>query len=219
VPTLHLHLDESGNFSFKPTGTKYYVFTAAWTYDPAPLAQDLLALRFALLKQGHDLHRFHATTDKQVNRDAVVRVLSTHDNWRFAAVVIEKSKVYPELREPHHFYPQFAGSVLKYVFHRHVAEGTDSVLVFTDTLPVQRFRDAVEKAIKLTCRHELPANVRFGSYHHPAASNCWIQVADYCSWAVFKKWEHGDVRTYEQLRARLAEPELDALRAGMDHFY
>ena len=127
MPTLHLHLDESGNFSFKPTGTKYYVFTAAWTYDPAPLAQDLMALRFGLLKQGHDLHRFHATTDRQVNRDAVVRVLSTHDNWRFAAVVIEKSKVYPDLREPHRFYPQFAGS------HRHVAEGTDRVLVFTDT--------------------------------------------------------------------------------------
>jgi hypothetical protein len=30
---------------------------------------------------------------------------------------------------------------------------------------------------------------------------------------------HADVRTYEQLRARLAEPELDALRAGMEHFY
>jgi hypothetical protein len=35
-----------------------------------------MALRFALLKQGHDLHRFLATTDKQLNRDAVVRVLS-----------------------------------------------------------------------------------------------------------------------------------------------
>jgi hypothetical protein len=58
--------------------------------------------------------------------------------------------------------------VLKYVFHRHVADGTDSILVFTDTLPVQRFRDAVEKAIKLRCRHD----IRFGSYHHPAASNC-----------------------------------------------
>ncbi|HEX2482903.1 MAG TPA: hypothetical protein VHQ69_13580 [Methylomirabilota bacterium] len=101
------------------------------------------------MKQGPDLDRFHATTDKQVNRNAVVRVLSTRENWRLAAVVIEKSKVYPEFGEPHHFYPQFAGSVLKYVFHRHVADGTDSILVLTDTLPVQRFRDAVEKALKL----------------------------------------------------------------------
>ena len=40
MPTLHLHLDESGNFSFKPTGTKYYVFTTAWMARVAAL--DLL---------------------------------------------------------------------------------------------------------------------------------------------------------------------------------
>jgi len=66
------------------------------------------------------------------------------------------------------------------------------VLVFTDTLPVKlpvkAKRDAAEKTI--------------------------IQVADYCSWAVFKKWEQGDPRTYDKLQVRLAEPELDALRAG-----
>ena len=219
MPTLHVHLDESGNLTFKPTGSPYYIFTAAWTYEPAPLAQALSELRFSLLKQGHNLHRFHATADKQVNRNAVVQLLSQHDNWWFAAVVIEKSKVYPELREPHRFYPEFAGSVLKYIFHRHVAPETDGVLVFTDTLPVQRFREAAEKAIKITCRRELPDTIGFRSYHHPAASNCWIQVADYCSWAVFKKWEHGDRRTYEQLQHRLAEPELDALKMGSVRFY
>jgi hypothetical protein len=92
VPTLHVHLDESGNLTFKPTGSKYYVFTAAWTYDPAPLANDLTGLRFALLKQGHDVHRFHATEDRQVNRDAVVNALGRQGSWNFAAVVIEKAK-------------------------------------------------------------------------------------------------------------------------------
>ena len=66
MPTLHVHLDESGNLTFKPTGSQYYVFTAAWTYDAAPLGSEITALRFALLKRGHDLHRFHATEDKQL---------------------------------------------------------------------------------------------------------------------------------------------------------
>ncbi|MGH7567789.1 MAG: hypothetical protein ACREL9_02290, partial [Gemmatimonadales bacterium] len=78
MPTLHVHLDESGDLTFKPAGTRFYVFTAAWTYDPAPLAGALSALRFSLLKQGHDLHRFHATADKQVNRNAVVAALAQH---------------------------------------------------------------------------------------------------------------------------------------------
>lgn len=214
MPTLHVHLDESGNLTFKPSGSRYYVFTAAWTYDPAPLGGALTALRFALLKQGHDLHRFHATEDKQVNRDAVVAALARHETWRFAAVVIEKAKVYPDLRVPHRFYPEFASSVLKHVFRRHLAPGTDTVLVFTDTLPMHERREAAEKAIKTACRRELPKATRFESYHHPSASNPWLQVADYCSWAVFRKWEQGNTRTYDLLSHRLADPELDALRHG-----
>ncbi len=219
MPTLHVHLDESGNLVFATTGTRYYVFAAAWTHDPAPLAHDLTRLRFSLLKQGHNLPAFHATTDRQVNRDAVVQVLADHANWHFAAVVVEKAKVNPVIREPHHFYPKFASSVLKFIFRHHLAPGTSAVLIFTDTLPVAKHREAAEKAIKTACRHELDPAIRFESYHHPAASNTWIQTADYCSWAIFKKWEHGDERTYTVLSARLAAPELDALRLGTTKYY
>ena len=214
MSTLHVHVDESGDFNFSPKGTRYYVFAAAWTYDPAPLAHALTTLRFQLLKGGHDVPSFHATRDRQTNRNSFVHLLADHDGWRYAAAVVEKAKVYPELREPHRFYPLFGSTVLKYIFRRYLLPDTHHVLVFTDTLPLRSKREAAEKAIKITCRHELGEHVRFASYHHPAASNPWIQVADYCSWATFKKWEFGDVRTYEQLRHRLAEPELDTLRKG-----
>ena len=72
MPTLHVHLDESGNLSFTPNGTKHFIFAAAWTYDPRPLADELTALRFRLLKSGVDVHTFHAAEDQQRNRDAVV---------------------------------------------------------------------------------------------------------------------------------------------------
>ena len=219
MATLHVSLDESGDLTFKSTGTRFYVFTAAWTYDPAPLASALTALRFGLLKQGHDLHRFHATADRQINRNSVVNILAQTQGWHFAAVVIEKAKVYPELRAPHRFYPEFAASVLKYIFHRYVASGTGAVLVCTDMLPVQKRRDAAEKAIKTACRKELSRDTQFHSYHHPSASNAWLQIADYCSWAVFKKWEQGDIRTYNLISHRLAEPEIDALRLGQIRHY
>lgn len=219
MPTLHVHLDESGDLRFRPTSTKFYVFTVAWTYDPAPLARAITTLRFQLLKQGHNLRTFHASEDKQVNRDAVVDLLAAHPDWHFAAVVVEKAKVFEDLRPPHRFYPQFASSALKYIFHRHVRSETKNILVFTDTLPVKEHREAAEKAIKTTCRRELPESIGFHSYHHPSHSNAWIQVVDYCSWAVFKKWEHGDLRTYDRLKHRMIEPELDALHRGEVRFY
>ena len=149
-----------------------------------------------------------------MNRDAVVAALARHETWRFAAVVIEKPKVYLDLRVPHRFYPEFASSVLKHVFRHHLAPGTDTVLVFTDTLPMHERREAAKKAIKTACRRELPKATRFESYHHPSASSPWLQVADYCSWAVFRKWEQGNTRTYDLLSHRLADLELDALRHG-----
>ncbi len=219
MPTLHIHLDESGNFTFSPKGSKYYVFATAWTYDPEPMARDLTNLRFSLIKNGHDVQAFHATYDKQANRNAVVAILGNHTTWHFAAIVVEKAKVNPAIREPHHFYPQFASMVLRFIFRGRLLPGTSKVIIFTDTLPVAEHRSAVEKAIKKACRADLGNAVPFESFHHKKESNAWIQVADYCSWAVFRKWEGGDPRTYSQLATRLAAPELDVLAKGAISYY
>lgn len=219
MATLHVALDESGDLSFNPSGSRYYVFAAAWTYDPAPLAQALTDLRFSLLKKGENIQAFHAHEDRQANRDAVVETLASHDNWRFAANVVYKPKVNPAIRDSYHFYPKFASMVLRFIFRGCLRRGTDAVLIFTDALPVKRHRESAEKAIKKACRAELDSGIRFESYHHPRASNVWIQVADYCSWAVYRKWQHGDTRTFDQLRIRLAKDELDVLASGDTVYY
>ena len=219
MPTIHVSLDESGDFNFSPSGSKYYVFATSWTYEPAPLARALTDLRFSLLKQGQNIQAFHATEDKQQHRDEVVTVLRAHLNWRFAAIVVEKAKVNPTIRDPSHFYPKFAFMLLTFVFRGCLRPGTNDALIFTDALPLKARRDSVEKAIKKACRAELDPGIRFESYHHHRASNAWIQVADYCSWAIYRKWQHGDPRSYEQLRVRLLKPELDVLAGGETWYY
>ncbi|MFQ5914112.1 MAG: DUF3800 domain-containing protein [Nitrospinota bacterium] len=209
MATLHVHLDESGNLSFSPRGTKYYVFAVAWTYDPAPLAAELNHIRFSLLKDGHNIEAFHAAEDKQQNRNAVISALTRQDNWRFAGLVIEKAKVDPRHYEPHKFYPRFATIPLGVAFSPSLRPATNCVVVFTDSLPVEKHRESVEKAIKRTCRAMLPKSIRFESFHHHRASNAWIQVSDDCSWAIYRKWEHGDGRTYNQLRSHLVTEEID----------
>ncbi len=113
MPTLHVYLDESGDLNFKATGTRYYVFAAAWTYDPHPIALDLSNLRFSLLKQGFDIQSFHATEDRQINRNAVLGILERHEGWQHGAIIVEKAKVDPSLYEPQRFYPEFAGMLLR----------------------------------------------------------------------------------------------------------
>lgn len=77
VPTLHLHLDETGDWKFTPKSpSKYLILTLAWTCNPQPLATDLTNLRFSVVKAGTSLECFHATEDRQVIRDQVVGTMT-----------------------------------------------------------------------------------------------------------------------------------------------
>lgn len=203
--------------SFTPKGKRFYIFAAVWTFDPSPLASQLINLRISLLKKGHDLPRFHATTDKQENRNAVTSLLTTLNNWYWVAVVIEKSKVNPSIRDPHQFYPQFLAMPLRFILKGRLHDATN-VIIYTDTLPVHHC-EPIKKAIKSSCRAALSEEIPFRCYHHPSASNKWLQVADYCAWAIARKWESGDSRTYNVLKHRLVVPELEVMLTGSTHYY
>lgn len=82
---------------------------------------------------------------------------------------------------------------------------------------MKKRRESVKAAFKRVCRQEL--DQPFNLYHHPRNSNGWLQVVDYCCWAVQRKWARHDLRTYDQLAHRLATPELDVLRRGDTHYY
>ena len=218
MSTLHIYLDESGNLTFSAKGTKYYAFAAAWTYDPEPLARDLTRLRFGILKQGFSIEAFHACNDKQWCRNRVVDTLAKAPDWSFAAMLVEKRKVNPSIRLSERFYPQFMSSLLKFIFRGRIADNATQFMIFTDSLPMQSHKKAVEKTIKQTCATELGSKP-FQLFHHKHESNKWIQVADYCSWLIHRKWEQGDKRTYDQLASHLHAEERDLLRAGDFFFY
>jgi Protein of unknown function (DUF3800) len=216
MATLHVHLDESGNFAFSPKGSRFYIFTAVWTYDPAPLAARLSNLRFQLIKEGHGekLSCFHACDDPQPRRNMVVPLISSHFEWNFAAIVIEKNRVNPSLYAPEDFYPKFLTMVINFVLRGRVRPGTQAVLIYTDTLPFPKGQiKAVEACIKKSCRAELP-NTPFHVLHHRIESNYWIQIADYCSWSICRKWEFADRAVYDQLRGRIAATEIAPMSNG-----
>ncbi len=220
--TLHIHLDESGDLNFSPAGSRYFIFTVAWTYDPAPLANELNCLRFSLIKAGHGerLSSFHAREDAGPRRETVIPLLLKHANWNFASIVVDKPRVNPSIYDQEEFYPKFASMVLRFVFRGRMHRNTPCVLIYTDTLPITgKKARAAELAIKSACRSSLSKGISFHVLHHRRESNAWIQVADYCCWSVCRKWEHRDDATYERLKIRLAAIELDPMARGDGTIY
>jgi hypothetical protein len=211
VATLHLHFDESGNWKFNPKGSRHYVLAMVYTYDPLPLAERLTALRFAINKtRGGSLDGFHACIDPWPVRTQAIQCMVGQPYWRFASVVVEKRKVHPSLRAPESFYPKFAGMLLKFVLRGRYQQQRSCVLTYADSLPMDSHakREGVMKAMKLTCAGDLPSGTPHHVFSHCEQSNAWIQVADYCCWAVYRKWENGKTDAYDMLRPKLQAPEL-----------
>ena len=76
-------------------------------------------------------------------------------------------------------------------------------MVITDTIPVNRRRRAVEKAVQTTLGGMLPPRARYRILHHQSRSHYGLQVADYCCWAVFRKWERGDSASLDRIGSAL----------------
>ena len=214
--SVYLFFDESGNLDFSPNGTKYYLFGTLATRDPVALTHPLSELRYLLLDDGLELEYFHATEDRQVVRNRVFEVIKTVGGFEFDSVIIEKRKAHPTLHDEVRFYPQFANYLLRHVFSR-FNDPSERIIIVTDTLPIKRKREAVEKAFKTFIKQNL-AERPFSILHHRASGHPCLQAADYCMWAIYKKWTTGDLRSYETIRP-FVKSEFDIFKNGQEFFY
>jgi hypothetical protein len=214
--TVYLFFDESGNLDFSNNGTPHYIFGCLTTRDPASLLRPLADYRYELLGEGVEIEAFHATSDRQVVRNRVFDIIAGTAGLDFDCVIIEKRKVNPSLYDEARFYPQFANYLLRYVFRRYT-DPNEWIVVITDRLPMKRKREAVEKAFKTYIKQNLGSRP-FSIVHHSSAGHSCLQAADYCTWAIYKKWHDRELRPYNVIKPMIRS-EFDILQSGTDRYY
>jgi len=171
-------------------------------------------LKYNLVEQGTALEYFHASENAQAIRNRVFDIIQKNLGGAWIdAIIVEKKKVEAALRLEEHFYPRVLATLLREILAQYPLAEFKEVVVFTDSLPVQRKRGAVEKGVKLTLSAMLPANVRYRVLHHASKSNMDLQIADYCTWSIYRKWTTADARSFERIRAGVRK-EWDVLAAG-----
>ena len=216
---LYIFLDEAGDFAFSEKGTRYFIVGSITAERPFPVYPDLTELKYSLAEQGTDMEYFHASENAQAVRDQVFAIIQKHlDGIRIDTTIAEKRKTGPALQPPEKFYPQMIGYHLDYILRQYGLADYDSVLVYTDRIPVQRNREAIKKAIKQALSKALPDGVSFQVLHHDSKSNFQLQVADYCTWAVYRKWAKQDERSYRVIAAAVRS-EFDIFRTGTRMYY
>lgn len=216
---LYLFLDEGGDLNFSNSGTRYFTLTAVSKERPFSIEPVLLNLKYDLIEFGLNIEFYHASEDRQAVRDRVFRcIVARPDHVRIDTIVVEKPKTGPSLQIPENFYSRMLGYLLKFIFQGRHVEKFDELIVITDSLPVRAKRKAFEKGIKQTLAQMLPAHVKYRLLHHASKSSMGLQIADYCNWAVFRKWEGKDNRSYELVK-NLIRSEFEIFKSGTSFFY
>lgn len=216
---VHVFADEAGNFDFsrKAGASRFFILTTvAFPAGHDALATSLRALRFALAWEGIDLRRgFHATDDTVYVRDRVFEVLREHD-FRVDATILEKPKARPGIRSSdERFYRAAWAYHLRNVLPGLLPQGAELHVVAASVGTGARRREflrSLERAVRDSTRET--ARVAFW----PAATDLCLQTADYCAWAIQRKWERGDEGPYGLIQDAIVR-EIDLFRGGRGEFY
>lgn len=216
---LYVFLDEGGNLDFSPSGTKYFVLTGVWLPRPFPCDADLHSLRFDLIETGLDIEYFHASEDRQPTRDRVFGIIrGCLSAFKADAVIVEKAKTGPSLRDDAKFYPDMLGHLLKYIINGCGIDRWSEVIVITDRIPVTKKRQAVEKAVRMTLAKMLPAGTKYRVLHHDSKSCAGLQIADYFNWAIYRAWDKDDRRSLDLVKSAVRS-QFDIFQRGQTKWY
>lgn len=216
--TLYIFIDESGNFDFSPSGTKFFVLTSVTTTRPLNERLSLLNLKYDLLKKGFNQECFHATEDKQEVRDLVYQEVGKLDDIEVDAIVAQKNKANPSLyidydhakrmrgvfkmvRSEEKFYHRISQTLLQYIFQRHDNDEIEKIIVVLGALFPNNKHGYVLKSLKqyLKTKFKKP----FYVYFHKTEADINCQLADYCGWAVYVNAERAEGRPLATLKGRL----------------
>ena len=199
---LYVFIDVSGNYDYSPTGTMNLVITSTLCTDINPGVLELYAVKHEAIDQGIDIEYFHAAEDRQPVRDRVFNVISGLTHLRIDSIIVEKSKVDTNLRPLNRFYPTMVEYLLQYPFDPRGIDVTrfDKVLIFMDRESARaKEKEAITKAVKISLARHL-RGVPYTLSMHSSASHPYLQIVDYCSWALYVKWERGEIRPFNQIK-------------------
>ena len=214
---VYLFGDEGGDLVFRRgNGNSRYFLIATVTMESCSIGEELLQLRRELAWQGTHLEMFHATSDKQRVRDRVFDKIA-QSPIRIDATILDKTKAMDHLRSnPVQFYKEAWYLHAKYVVPK-VCEPLDDLFVVASKLHINKKKDAVKHAVADVVEQVSPTAV-FHSAFFPAVSDPCLQVADYAAWALQRKWELNDTRSYDLIK-QLVASAFEPFLVGAKTFY
>lgn len=227
---VYIFVDEAGDMDFSAKGSKYYMFNFLIKRRPFNLHEYIANYRYSLLErnldsfngQRLDIEAFHACEDNKYIREEMFNIISTFDeeSVKSYSYILEKPKVDPnKTKEKDRFYIDN----LNLATHRLLDKLNidKNFIIITDRLPVLKNKRkqvaALKKGIKKYIKYH-SLNIRYDIFHHCSASSVNLQIVDYISWAIFRKYERNQDIYYKKIENYLIAVDLMTKDRNINHY-
>ena len=203
----YIFLDESGDlgFDFQHRKTsRFFVVTCLFAQKKRPLEKILrrvhLGLKRKYRKRTGVLHCFR---ERPITRKRLLRQLA-NEEVIIMAIYLNKVKVYTHLKnEKTLLYNYVTNILLDRIFKRGAILTSDVSLIAskreTNRFLNQNFRVYLSRQLKNY--HQVDLTVEIKAVHE---EKC-LQVVDFVSWAIFRKYEYNDSSYYNLIKNKIVE--------------
>ncbi len=228
--TIYIFVDEAGDMDFSSNGSKHYMFNFLVKRRPFNLHEYISNYRYSLLERNLDplnnirldIEYFHAHKDNKYIKNELFNIISTFDKDSVQAYsyILEKPKVEPNKRkEKERFYIDNLNYSIQRLLDRLKID--KNFIIITDRLPVQKNKNKQVGALKKGIKEYLRNNnliLRYDIFHHSSASSANLQIVDYISWAIFRKYEHHKDSYYQRIKSYILDEELMTKDRAVNHY-
>ena len=215
----YVFLDESGNLDFNPSGSRYFAMTSVSIVRPLPWTATLEDLKYDCIEYGRDLEGFHCAHDNWHIRERVFDIIGKAlDGIDIDYLVVDKPKTAPEYQDASRFYAFMLEYLLDHVVTSSPCAEANKVIVITDTIPAKKKRKINERKIRRSFVAKAPPGKQFSILHHDSRSHYGLQVADYCSWVLYRKLQFGDSKYFDRIEPAVRS-RLEIYRSEQSRHY
>jgi hypothetical protein len=201
----YIFLDESGDLGFKETSSKWFLFTIVLTNDHRKIEKVIKKIRKGLKKKYKKVNELHAYHSQPAVRKKMLSMLSEIADLKILCIVLNKEKVYGDLRNQKNvLYNYTANILLDRLHNKKIINIDEPIYLYIDQKDTNRnIRENFENYLKdnFVKRGNSMVNIKIKPSH---TEKC-LQAVDFLSWAIFRKYEKNDYEYYDLIKDSIIE--------------
>jgi hypothetical protein len=205
----YIFLDESGDLGFdfsKKHTSKYFIITLLMVSDQKRAVEKVVRKTHAEVTRPtkRKISVLHATKEKPITRQRLLKRLTEKD-CAIMTIYIQKDRVYTRLQDQKQMlYNYVTNILLDRIYRKRILQHTERVELIASQRETSAFLNAnfceyVRSSVKKAHGGILDVVIRT-----PKEEKC-LQAVDFASWAIFRKYEYGNERYYNNIKHIIIE--------------